>query len=174
MGLLREEFSEDQAISKLKRRVNTLVARVAGVSGTSGTSGNSGTSGTSGGAGTGGGSSYLVYTALLSQSGTDAPTIVSNGSGAGTPLINTIGDIVWTRNEPEPGISVEFLGTLSGAFPGGKTFISPPGGLNGNENTPFVFLARVDDNTVRLTNRNAVLATFDNFNNISIEIRVHP
>ena len=41
---------------------------------------------------TGGGAEYLVYTALISQSGTDAPTA--------TVLENTLGGtVVWTYND---------------------------------------------------------------------------
>lgn len=60
-----------------------------------------------------------TYKALLSQSGTAAPTIESNGSGANTPLENTIGSIVWTR-----GDEGYYVGTLAGAFPQDKTFFS--------------------------------------------------
>ena len=33
-----------------------------------------------------------VYEALLSQAGTEAPIVESNGSGANTPLVNTLGE----------------------------------------------------------------------------------
>lgn len=53
----------------------------------------------------GGEASYLVYTALLSQSGTDAPVA--------TELQNTLGgEVVWTRT----GVGL-YVGTLAGAFP---------------------------------------------------------
>ena len=59
----------------------------------------------------GGGSSYLVYTALLTQSGTDAPVA--------TVLENTLGGTVfWTRTQA--GV---YKGTLAGAFTVGRTFI---------------------------------------------------
>ena len=51
---------------------------------------------------------YKVYTALLTQSGTDAPTAIV--------LDNTIGDIIITRS----GEGTYYF-TLAGAFPGGKT-----------------------------------------------------
>ena len=54
---------------------------------------------------------YKVYTALLTQSGTDAPVA--------TVLENTLGDIVWTRDT-----TGQYLGTLTGAFISGKT-VSP-------------------------------------------------
>lgn len=53
---------------------------------------------------------YLVYTALLTQGGTDAPVA--------TVLHNTLGGtVVWTRPD-DPG---HYIGTLSGAFTLGKT-----------------------------------------------------
>lgn len=52
---------------------------------------------------------YKVYTALLTQSGTGAPTV--------TVLQNTIGTIVWSR------VSIgSYKGTLTGVFTSGKTF----------------------------------------------------
>ncbi len=54
---------------------------------------------------------YRVYTALLTQTGTNAPVA--------TVLENTIGNIVWTRNTVG-----QYMGTLAGAFPVNKT-ISP-------------------------------------------------
>lgn len=55
--------------------------------------------------------SYKVYTALLTQEGTNAPVA--------TVLQNTLGGVVvWTRDSQ--GI---YYGTLSGAFTVGKTFI---------------------------------------------------
>lgn len=58
--------------------------------------------------GGGGAASYLVYTALLTQSGTSAPTA--------DVLENTLGDIVWTRQS-----AGNYIGTLEGAFTAGKT-----------------------------------------------------
>ena len=55
---------------------------------------------------------YKVYTALLTQSGTDAPVA--------TILENTIGDIVWSYSSPG-----NFLATLNGAFTENKT-VCPP------------------------------------------------
>lgn len=54
----------------------------------------------------------LVYKALISQSGTSAPTVVI--------LENTIGAIVWTRTNIG-----EYFGTLANAFTLDKTFIPP-------------------------------------------------
>ena len=64
----------------------------------------------------------LKYKALLSQTGTNAPTVESNGTGANTPLENTIGTIVWTRTAVG-----SYLGTLVGAFPDAtKVFFKQP------------------------------------------------
>lgn len=55
---------------------------------------------------------YKVYTALLTQSGTDAPVA--------TVLENTIGDIVWSYIEEG-----QYAITLINAFPENKTMIIP-------------------------------------------------
>lgn len=52
---------------------------------------------------------YKVYTATMTQTGTNAPTV--------TILHNTIGNIVWTRTAEG-----NYIGTLTGAFPVGKAF----------------------------------------------------
>lgn len=55
---------------------------------------------------------YKVYTALLTQSGTDAPVA--------TVLENTLGGtLVWTRDT-----TGQYTGTLNGAFTENKTFIT--------------------------------------------------
>ena len=62
-------------------------------------------------AGGGGAAAYLVYTALLSQSGTDAPVA--------TVLQNTLGGtVVWSRNT-----TGDFSATLVGAFTTNKTTV---------------------------------------------------
>jgi len=70
---------------------------------------------------------YKVYTALLTQTGTDAPVA--------TVLENTLGDIVWSR----VNVGV-YLGTLNGAFLSDKTFIptNPNGGIYGMSLTKLV------------------------------------
>lgn len=57
-------------------------------------------------------STHTVYTALIRQTGVNAPTP--------TILENTIGNIVWTAEDQ--GL---LKGTLVGAFPADKTIISP-------------------------------------------------
>jgi hypothetical protein len=55
------------------------------------------------------GVAYKSYTALMTQVGTDAPTV--------TEIYNNIGPIVWTHM----GFTGFLVGTLEGAFPLGKT-----------------------------------------------------
>ena len=55
---------------------------------------------------------YRVYTALLTQTGTDAPVAIV--------LENTLGNVVWTRDNL--GI---YVGTSSGSFTENKTIIPP-------------------------------------------------
>lgn len=54
---------------------------------------------------------YKVYTALLTQTGTDAPIA--------TVLENTIGNIVWTRSS-----AGDYQATLNEAFTLGKTYLN--------------------------------------------------
>jgi hypothetical protein len=66
---------------------------------------------------------YRIYRGLISQSGTDAPTVIV--------LENTLGDIVWSYNS-----TGSYSGTLVGAFTTNKTFVpsligySVPNGIN--------------------------------------------
>ncbi len=68
-------------------------------------------------------SPYKVYRALLSQEGTNAPSVIVLGQ-------NTIGLIVWSRIA-----AGDYRGTLAGSFVAGKTFLilntgsSPDGGF---------------------------------------------
>lgn len=104
---------------------------------------------------------YKVYTALLTQTGTNAPVA--------TVLENTLGGtLVWSYFDVG-----NYTATLASAFPVNKvvSFNSVgafPGGL-------FISLERVDDNSVTLITRdlsevqqNAMLTLS------SIEIRVYP
>lgn len=59
---------------------------------------------------------YKVYTALLTQSGTNAP--IAN------ILENTIGNIVWTYEGNGVTLIGDYKGTLNGAFLEGKTSVS--------------------------------------------------
>lgn len=119
------------------------------------------TNGTLTGDGSGGsplGLSYKVYTAFIQQSGTNPPTVTIFGA-------NTIGNIVYTRNAPG-----DYTGTLTGAFPAGKTWM-----IIGCELDSFFFLGRNDDNTISIiTNNFPTDNTVDNLLYNNIEIRVYP
>ncbi len=66
----------------------------------------------------GGGAPYLVYTALLTQTGTDAPTALV--------YQNTFGEeIIWTRSN-----AGKYVATLTGAFTLNKTICPPFQNLN--------------------------------------------
>lgn len=85
---------------------------------------------------------FKVYTALLSQSGTDAPVP--------TILENTLGNIVWTYFD----IGV-YRGTLIGAFPINKYFgPSPSDGFDADVNRggggTAYFVYRIDDDTIQV------------------------
>lgn len=103
---------------------------------------------------------YKVYTALLTQSGTDAPVA--------TVLENTLGGtVVWTRD----GVG-QYVGTLSGAFTSGKTWLSPSLGsiiLITTGNGIFSFV-RVDANTVQIY---CPAEADDPLTDTPIEIRVY-
>jgi hypothetical protein len=103
---------------------------------------------------------YQKYVALISQVGTNDPTL--------SILENTIGDIVWTRN-----LAGEYYGTLLNAFPINKTFIM----IN-------AFSNNASDSAAALWNTVSQVAvltcdtSFTRVDNIlyltSIEIRVYP
>jgi hypothetical protein len=72
-----------------------------------------------------GGSSYLSYVALLTQTGTSAPVA--------TVLANTLGGtVVWTRDS-----AGNYTGTLAGAFTEDKTYFPPFGDFSGDAN-PYI------------------------------------
>jgi len=103
-----------------------------------------------------------TYTALINQTGTSAPTVTVLGS-------NTVGTIVWTRST-----SGFYFGTLSGAFPAGKTFFTiTPSSSSASyamfRNTDNQIVIRTQDNsTVPFTDADDKL-----FSN-SIRIEVYP
>lgn len=118
----------------------------------------------------GGGASYKVYTALLNQSGTDAPvaTVLENTLG-GTP--------VWTRSS-----TGNYICTLTGAFTLNKTFCSAMyGTVWGNGALSFNFGVN-DNNSIVLSAFSydaGGLINYVDFNNnpgndICVEIRVYP
>lgn len=113
---------------------------------------------------------YKVYTALLTQTGTDAPVA--------TVLENTIGNIVWSRVN-----TGQYRATLNNAFDATKTIVySSQIGLI-NFTPPSTFTYEVYLVTHKATGQNFVdIVVFDitgnpvdlNSNTTSIEIRVYP
>jgi lysophospholipase L1-like esterase len=111
----------------------------------------------------------LIYTALLNQSSTSAPSATVLGS-------NTIGSIVWARISA--GL---YTGTLSGAFVSGKTFlvfhpIHVPGATSSDN---YISVARTSANAITITTDSgdisAGLSPTDGLlTDYSIEIRVYP
>lgn len=103
-----------------------------------------------------------VYTALLSQTGTNDPVAAVLGT-------NSVGVITWTRNS-----AGSYTGALTGAFPNGKTFVII-GNANGNTDTQmFTRAFRASDNTINISMQDSGQQFVDVFNNVSIEIRVYP
>ena len=106
---------------------------------------------------TGGGSSYLVYVALLTQSATSAPVA--------TVLENTLsGPIVWTRLDVG-----EYQGTLASAFDDTKTTIITSGKSDGSIEG-YVTGA----NTINVDTYLETFAEDDLLTRTAIEIRVYP
>lgn len=103
---------------------------------------------------------YKVYTALLSQSGTNAPTA--------TVLENTLGGtIVWGRSN-----AGFYTGTLTSAFPSGKTFYPPLSSTGPNEN---IRIYNYISNTSQIRVDTYFLSANSDgiLNNNTIEIRVY-
>ena len=104
-----------------------------------------------------------VYKALLTQSGTAAPTAVV--------LENTLGDIVWGYST-----TGTYTATLSGAFTENKTFILATCSF-GSVDAPFIISERVSDNQIIISTSDAsssgVYANSSLFN-ASILIEVYP
>lgn len=117
----------------------------------------------------GGGASYLVYTALLTQSGTDAPTA--------TVLENTLsGTVVWSRDS-----AGNYSATLAGAFPAAGTIPRYSGGsgrwdlidpMFGGD-ARYINYGRDTDNTVLVSSQTQAGSSDDLLNNTIIEIRVY-
>lgn len=107
--------------------------------------------------------SYKTYTALLTQSGSSAPTA--------TVLENTIGNIVWARTSD--GV---YSGTLTGAFVSGKTVLF----IQDNVSLSTIVISRRDVWIERTSANEVALYTLSEsalvdsvLNNTSIEIRVY-
>lgn len=106
---------------------------------------------------------YRSYTALLSQSGTDAPDPIV--------LDNTVGSIVWTRNSN--GI---YSGTLTDAFTSSKTalFIQDNVTLSSIAVSPAdVWIERSSSDVVNIYTTNSTSLIDNVLNNTTVEIRVY-
>ena len=102
---------------------------------------------------------YKVYTALLTQTGTTAPTE--------TVFQNTLGGvIVWTRN----GVG-DYIGTLTGAFPVDKTFVFSSS--LGNSPADILQFYKDSVNNVGVLTYSGA-ASDDILYYTSVEIRVYP
>lgn len=111
----------------------------------------------------GGGSSYSVYTALLSQFGTGAPTA--------TVLENTLsGSITWTRSE-----AGFYVGALTSGFTLNKTWLSVTiDKQNQADSETYAYLGWSGSDEVILRIEDSSHTLVDQFNRASIEIRVYP
>lgn len=103
---------------------------------------------------------YKIYTALIYQNGTNAPTVEILEDQ------NTIGTIVFTRT----GVGI-YRGTLTGAFPSLKTWLMlAPGSALG---PGFFSIFRVDNNFFAIETRDTTGAAADSLlDNSALEIRV--
>jgi len=101
---------------------------------------------------------YKTYTALLSQTGTNAPTAIV--------LENTLGGtVVWTRS-----LIGNYVGTLSGAFTTNKTAV-----LHGNGTTNTIVSSIVSSvNSVGIVTTTAGAGADGLLSNTTLEIRVYP
>lgn len=83
---------------------------------------------------------YKSYVALVTQTSTNAPSV--------TVLRNNIGDVVWTRSG-----AGEYVGTLTNAFPSGKTYALIGSDLNSLSDLfddRRSYFKRLSNNTVKL------------------------
>lgn len=109
---------------------------------------------------------YKVYTALLNQTGTNAPVA--------TVLENTLGGtVVWTRNSP--GL---YIATLIGAFPLGKTYGNATFSFDdAAEGYKSIGISRNNNNVVQLRTSDGIIGGSSNdglmLEPTSIEIRVY-
>ena len=107
---------------------------------------------------------YKVYTAVLTQQNTDAPSAVV--------LENTLGGtVVWTRN-----VTGNYYGTLNSAFPiQNKIALFQGGGMSGILPLKIIRVQYLNSNTIQIITQQATDgALVDNsLANTSIEIRVY-
>lgn len=103
---------------------------------------------------------YRVYTGLISQTGTNNPTVVV--------MENTIGNIVWTRNA-----NGQYQGYLPGEFLAAKTFLLTSSDYAINPtNQARQFFRSSDDYVSISTQINGIIAD-GLLDNTPIEIRIY-
>ena len=109
-----------------------------------------------------------VYKALLTQTSTNAPQVVSNGTGANTPLINTLGGTPTITYSVTGAYNIE----LTGAFPDGKTFVT----IGGNAaNASAIFTSnRYDTDNIEIRSSVGGALADDLYSETSILIEVYP
>jgi len=103
---------------------------------------------------------YTKYIALITQTSTNAPTVIE--------LENTIGPIIWTRTAVG-----EYEGTLTGAFTNGKTYVTLS---QVYKNSMAVIYRKTDDIIeIETTNLHSPTAAHHDahLSNNTLEIRVY-
>jgi hypothetical protein len=111
-------------------------------------------------AASGGGVAYDLYAAIISQSGTSAPTA--------TVLQNDLsGAVVWTRFD----VGV-YVGTLSSAFPANKVIVTY--GYDFQGSATLVFGGRTGNNTIQLMTADTAGASIDLDGDITLRVEVYP
>jgi hypothetical protein len=102
---------------------------------------------------------YTKYVALITQSGTNDPTVVE--------LENTIGPIIWTRK-----VTGEYSGTLTGAFTANKTYATISQTL---ADSIVMISTTANDINIITTNLHSPTAAYHDahLSNNTLEIRVY-
>lgn len=109
------------------------------------------------------------YITLLSQVGTSAPTVESNGSGANTPFINTLGGPV-TLGRPNIG---RYTLTSTGLFGASAAKCDISISLNAGSGYEF-YAGWIDANTIIISTFNSGVFSDDILLMSSIKIEVYP
>jgi hypothetical protein len=110
----------------------------------------------------GGGASYLVYTALLTQTDTDAPVA--------TVLENTLGgEVVWTYEAEGT-----YTATLTGAFTENKTYVYPGSQTQNFPDNYYFGYQIVDEDNITFLSMYSGGNVDYSYSNTAIEIRVYP
>lgn len=130
LGTDKDDISKTKnyKIGRLKDYILSFVSTIVGPQGPQGETGPQGPPGESASA------NYKIYRALITQTSTNAPTVIV--------LENTIGSIVWSRNSPGT-----YSATLVGAFQANKTFY-PTFGTSNSFNR--VYTNRLNDDVMSI------------------------